>query len=80
VFRLGEGDGINVPATLMLLVFAPWSSNRSTPISVTPLMPDVFNLGGRSARINPRWNSVWSMSRSLATRRNSAWSMSRSLA
>jgi len=46
VFCLGEGDGINVPATLMLLAFAPWSSNRATPTSVTPLIPDVFNLGG----------------------------------
>jgi len=46
VFHLGEGDGINVPTTLMLLAFAPWSSNRSTLTSATPLTPDVFNLGG----------------------------------
>jgi len=43
VFHLGEGNGMYDPATLMLV---PWSSNGSVPTSVTPLIPDAFNLGG----------------------------------
>jgi len=46
VLRHGEGAGIWVPTTLVPLSIASWASNRFMPVTITSLLPEVFNLGG----------------------------------